>query len=162
MFLTLLSGIFGGLLRLAPELLKWLDRKDDRAHELDMQDKQLEFLKLQGQTRVDEIQVRGDVDTTIEQLKTIAELNRSQADMAVAGGKFAAAVNSLVRPLITLFVFGLWGAHTIAVMLYAYNATGDLVDTLVNAWTADDASLLSMIGSFYFVGRVLDKNRGNG
>jgi hypothetical protein len=160
MFLTLFSGIFGGLLRLAPELLKWLDRKDDRAHELDMQDKQLEFLKLQGQTRVDEIQTRGDVDTTIEQLRTIAQLNQSQAQMAVAGGGLAAAISSLVRPLVTFFIFGMWGAHKVAVMLYAYNATGDLVDTLVNAWTVDDAALLSMIASFWFVGRVLDKRNG--
>src|SRR6478752_3894619 len=101
MFLTLFSGIFGGVLRLAPELLKWLDRKDDRAHELAMQDKQMEFLKLQGTMRVDEIQTQGNIDTTIDQIKAIVEVNKTQSDMAVAGGKFAAAVSALVRPMVT-------------------------------------------------------------
>ena len=45
---TLLGGLMGGAFRLAPELLKWLDRKGERGHELAMQDKALEFEKLRG------------------------------------------------------------------------------------------------------------------
>ena len=40
---TLLGGLLGGAFRLAPEFLKWLDRKGERGHELAMQDKALEF-----------------------------------------------------------------------------------------------------------------------
>ena len=36
---TLLGGLLGGAFRLAPEILKWLDRKGERGHELAMQDK---------------------------------------------------------------------------------------------------------------------------
>ena len=36
---TLLGGLLGGAFRLAPELLKWLDRKGERGHELAMQNK---------------------------------------------------------------------------------------------------------------------------
>ena len=39
---TLLGGLLGGTFRLAPEILKWLDRKSERGHELAMQDKALE------------------------------------------------------------------------------------------------------------------------
>ena len=42
---TLLGGLLGGAFRLAPEILKWLDRKEERGHELAMQDKALEFEK---------------------------------------------------------------------------------------------------------------------
>ena len=45
---TLLGGLLGGAFRLAPEILKWLDRKGERGHELAMQDKALEFEKLRG------------------------------------------------------------------------------------------------------------------
>ncbi len=45
---TLLGGLLGGAFRLAPEVLKWLDRKGERSHELAMQDKALEFEKLRG------------------------------------------------------------------------------------------------------------------
>ena len=33
---TLLGGVFGGLLRLAPEALKFFDQKNERKHELAM------------------------------------------------------------------------------------------------------------------------------
>ena len=36
---TLLGGLLGGTFRLAPEILKWLDRKGERGHELAMQGK---------------------------------------------------------------------------------------------------------------------------
>ena len=45
---TLLGGLLGGAFRLAPEILKWLDRKGERSHELAMQDKALEFEKLRA------------------------------------------------------------------------------------------------------------------
>ena len=62
MFLTLISGLFGGVLRLAPEVLKFLDAKNDRAHELAMQDKQLAFQQLQGQQQLQVIQAQGAID----------------------------------------------------------------------------------------------------
>lgn len=52
---TLAGGLLDGAFRLAPELLKWLDRKDERGHELAMQNKVLEFEKLLGAHRMDEI-----------------------------------------------------------------------------------------------------------
>ena len=36
---TLLGGLLGGAFRLAPEILKWIDRNGERSHELSMQDK---------------------------------------------------------------------------------------------------------------------------
>ena len=32
--IALISLLGGGLMRLAPELMKWLDRKDERKHEI--------------------------------------------------------------------------------------------------------------------------------
>lgn len=57
---TLLGGLLGGAFRLAPEILKWLDRKGERGHELAMQDKALEFEKLRGATRMAEIDAAAD------------------------------------------------------------------------------------------------------
>lgn len=45
---TLLGGLLGDTFRLAPEVLKWLDRKGERDHDLAMQDKALELEKLCG------------------------------------------------------------------------------------------------------------------
>ena len=57
---TLLGGLLGGAFRLAPEILKWLDRKGERGHELAMQDKALEFEKLRGAQRMAEIGASAD------------------------------------------------------------------------------------------------------
>ena len=57
---TLLGGLLGGAFRLAPEILKWMDRKGERSHELAMQDKALEFEKLRGVQRMAEIGASAD------------------------------------------------------------------------------------------------------
>ena len=43
---TVFGGLLGGALRLTPEILKHFDRKNERKHELFLQDKQLEFEKI--------------------------------------------------------------------------------------------------------------------
>lgn len=55
---TLLGGLLGGVFRLAPEILKWLDRQGERGHELAMQDKALEFEKLQAGSSLDGVQAQ--------------------------------------------------------------------------------------------------------
>jgi hypothetical protein len=52
---TLLGGLLGGTFRLAPEVLKLLDRKGERRHELTPRDKALEFEKLRGAQKMAEI-----------------------------------------------------------------------------------------------------------
>ena len=55
---SILGGLLGGAFRLVPELFKFLDAKNERAHELAMQDKQLEFAKLQGSQKIQEAQIQ--------------------------------------------------------------------------------------------------------
>ena len=157
MILTLLSAIFGGALRLAPELLKFFGQNAQNAHELAMQDKQLAFLQVQGQMKLQEIAAQGNIDMVKSQLDAISSVNATQAAESAAGGWFIAAINALVRPIVTFYIFGLWGAYTLACLLNAYHQSGNAITALMSVWTQDDASMLSMIASFYFVGRVWDK-----
>lgn len=157
MILTLLSAIFGGALRLLPAVLQFFGQGQQNAHELAMQDKQLEFLKVQGQQKTDELNAQGRIDLQKSQNEAVVSVNQIQQAEAASGGWMIAAINALVRPTITYFIFAMWGVHRLALMLYAYKITGDSVQVLMNSWTPDDANLLSMIASFYFVGRVLDK-----
>ena len=158
MILTLLSAIFGGALRLAPEILKFLGQNAQNAHELAMQDKQLQFLQVQGQLKTAEISAQGAINLQQAQIAAIQALNQSQASEAMAGGWFIAAINALVRPMVTFYIFGLWGAYTVASMLYAYQLSGNALQAVMGTWTADDAQMLSMIAAFYFVGRTWDKD----
>ena len=51
----LLGSIFGGLFRLAPEVLKFFDKKNEREHELLMFSRQCELEQQRGQMRLAEI-----------------------------------------------------------------------------------------------------------
>jgi len=159
MFLTLLSGLFGGVLRLAPELLKFFDAKNDRQHELDMQDKALAFQQLTGSQQIQEMQVNAQLGIQTAQFNAMANAYSSQAQMAGAGGPFSAFISSLVRPVVTFFVFAMWAAHKIAIMVFAWHLTGDVIQVLMNNWDQDDTSMLTMIVSFWFVGRAIEKAR---
>lgn len=160
MILTLLASIFGGLLRLAPEVFKMLDAKDDRAHELAMVDKQIEIQQLTGQQKLGEITTQGQITIDEATLQAISAANTAQAQMAVAAGPLAAFISSLVRPLVTYFVVGLWGSYKVALVIYTYQATGNAAETMMNVWTEDDRQVMSMILSFWFVGRVIERNNG--
>ena len=65
----LLGSIFGGLFRLAPEILKFLDKANERKHELSMFQLQTDLEKLRGEFKMEEKYV----DYSIQQLDTIKE-----------------------------------------------------------------------------------------
>lgn len=159
MLLTLLGGLFGGLLRLAPEILKFMDAKNDRQHELDMQDKAYQFAQLTGKQKIEEINSQGSIDVQKSQFDAYTAAYQSQATMAIAGGKFVSFLNAIVRPWITLVVFCMWVAVKVALLVYSFSATQNAAETIMNSWSENDMAMLSSIVSFYFVGRTLDKGK---
>jgi hypothetical protein len=50
-----LGSMLGGLFRLVPEFLKWLDKKDERAHERAMFAQQCDLERTRGQIKLGEI-----------------------------------------------------------------------------------------------------------
>ena len=56
----LLGSIFGGLFRLAPEVLKWLDKKNERSHELLMFSRQCDLEAQRGSQKLAEIGAQRD------------------------------------------------------------------------------------------------------
>lgn len=159
MLLSLLGGLFGGLLRLAPELLKFLDGKNDRQHELDMMDKQLLFLQEQGKIKIDEARVTTSADVQKSQFDAYMAAYAAENALFNHSSQWVNNINALIRPSVTFGVFTLWAICRLAVLVYAYHATGNVQETLMNAWTADDAALLSAIAAYYFVGRTIEKKQ---
>ena len=150
---TLLGGVFGGLLRLAPEVFKMFDRANERKHELAMLNAEMEFAKVRG-----EIEMRQtEAVMTMAEMDTMAEAFKEQSKTAQAAGKFVAAVSALVRPSVTyLFVF-LYAAVKVASYLIALEQSGDWKLVMVTIWSVDDMAVLNMILSFWFVGRVYER-----
>jgi hypothetical protein len=153
---TLLGGVFGGLLRLAPEALKFFDKKNDRQHELQMLDRELEFAKTRAEATLRE----GAQQVQMREFDAIGLAFEEQSKTAQAAGKYIAAITALVRP-ITTYLF-LLGYFIVKMALYALaSETGQAWDTIaVSLWSKDDTAILFMIISFWFVGRVYER-RGN-
>lgn len=151
---SLLGGIFGGLLRLAPEVLKFFDQKYARAHELAMMDKELAVaqLKLEGQMRAAELQVDAS------RLGAIGEALQGQADMAKAGGQWVAAISALVRPLVTYWFVALYSAHKIAMLAQSRGDSASWQQVFITSWGEQDWAIFSMVLVFWFVGRVHERS----
>ena len=149
----LLGSIFGGLFRLAPEVLKWLDRKDERKHELSMFTLQTDLEKVRGQFRMEEKYV----EHSTEQLKAIQEAFKEQRQTAKEAGWFVSAISALVRPGITWALFGMYAGVKAAGLSIALAAGAPWQDVVLKGWTADDFAMLNMVLTFWFVGRAVEK-----
>ena len=136
---TLLGGLLGGAFRLAPELLKWLDRKGERGHELAMQDKALEFEKLRGAQRMDEIGAGADAAWNVGAIETLREAVRPQGEKT--GVRWADALSGSVRPVITYWFMALYCAAKTAAFVAAIEGGADWGVAIVHAWTEADQAL---------------------
>lgn len=152
----LLGSIFGGLFRLAPEVLKWLDRKDERKHELSMFTLQTDLEKVRGQYRMEEKYV----EHSTEQLEAIQEAFKEQRQTAKEAGWFVSAISALVRPGITWALFGMYAGVKAAGLSIALASGAPWQDVVLKGWTADDFAMLNMVLTFWFVGRAIEKYQG--
>lgn len=149
----LLGSIFGGLFRLAPEVLKWLDRKDERSHELRMFSLQTDLEKMRGEYKMEEKYV----DFSKANIDAIGQAFKQQAEADKKAYKWVASISALVRPGITWLLFGLYTAVKIVTIMYAVNSGMPALTIMQEVWTADDFSMLMMILTFWFLGRSIEK-----
>jgi len=155
MFETLLGGVFGGVLRLAPEVFKIFDKKNERAHELAMINAEMEFAKIRGEIAMRQV----EATMTMAEMDTMAEAFKEQSRTAQAAGKFVSAISALVRPTVTYAFLGLYAAVKVAAFMIAIQQNGDWKEVLVTMWGSDDLAVFNMVISFWFVGRVYERSK---
>jgi hypothetical protein len=151
---TLLGGVFGGVLRLAPEVFKIFDKKNERSHELRMLEAEMEFAKVRGKIAMRQ----ADVQLQSAELDAMTAAIKEQSATAQAAGKFVAAISALVRPTVTYLFLGLYAAVKVAAYLIAIEQGGDWKEVLTTMWGDDDLAVFNMILSFWFVGRVYERS----
>ena len=149
----LLGSIFGGLFRLAPEILKFLDKANERKHELSMFQLQTDLEKLRGEFRVEEKYV----DYSIQQLDSIKEAFKEQTETAKSAGPIVAAISALVRPGITWSLFGMYAAVKAAALVIAFQTGAHWAEVVTKVWDEDDFGVFTMCLTFWFVGRSIEK-----
>lgn len=156
---TLLGGLLGGSFRLAPEILKWLDRKGERKHELSMQDKALEFEKLRGAGRMAEISAAGDAAWNSGVIEALRNAVRTQGEKT--GVKWADALSTTVRPVITYLFVLMYVGVKLSTFVGSVQMGSGFGPALLVAWSDSDQALLAGILNFWFISRVWDRHHGH-
>lgn len=156
MFLTLIGTLLGGGFRLVPEILKWFDRKQDRKHEVDMFNLQLQADEMRSKTALGEIQARSEGAMNVAELQAIIEATKAQAIRS--GVRWVDAISSLMRPVITFWwVIVLYTGALIAQYLVLVQSGADGLQALLALWGPDEKAIAASIISFWFVDRSLRK-----
>jgi hypothetical protein len=150
---TLGGGLLGGVMRFAPEVLKFFSSKRDQAHELAMLDREMQFATLRGEQEMR----RADAAMSIAELAAMGEALKEQGATARAAGWFVAALSALVRPIVTYWFVILFSTVKIVGMSMAIDAGSDWKEVVLQSWTVEDMSMFSMIISFWFVSRSIAK-----
>ena len=154
---TLLGGLLGGVFRLAPEILKWMDCNGERGHELAMQDKALEFEKLRGAQRMSEIGASADAAWNTGAIDALKDAIRTQGEKT--GVRWTDALSASVRPVITYWFMALYCAAKTAAFVAAVTAGAGWGPAILHAWTEADQALWAGVLNFWFLGRVFDRAR---
>lgn len=151
--LTLLGGGLGGLLRLAPEILKIFTAKQDNAHEYRMTQLQLEIDKARAALEIDKVHAAGEITLQSAEMAALTEALKSQGQLTKI--KWVDALNSTVRPCITYWWMVLFTMYKGCTIWWGLKTWTTMEAFLAQMWTSNDAGILSMILSFWFVDRSI-------
>ena len=152
---TLGGGLLGGLCRLAPEVIKIFDSKNARSHELKMLEAEMAFAKLDAEREMH----RADSAMTVAELDAMGAALKEQGQTARSAGWFVAAISALVRPLVTYWFVVMYSVVKIVGIYLAVRSGGLWTEVLVTSWNSEDMAILTMILTFWFVGRVYERSK---
>ena len=153
----ILGSLLGGVFRLAPEVVKYFDRKNERQHELLMFQQQCDLEKLRGNIRLEEIGAQRDLAVDVGVMDAFKAAIDQQAEMVKAAGGKMAALSASVRPVMTYYLLVLYGVAKTAAIVLAYQAGQPMLEVLKQAWSVDDMALLSGVVNYWILDRTLAK-----
>lgn len=157
MLMTLISLLGGGALRLLPEVISVINKFMDNGHELEMMKLQLQLQQGKAQDDRAMAELKFDSDSVLASLD--AQKSALIGQMQKVGIKWVDALNFLVRPLATYYFLAMYGLAKVAVYVVATQNGVPPWDAATHIWAPEDTDILAGILSFWFVGRVFDKQR---
>jgi hypothetical protein len=151
--------IFGGLFRLAPEVLKFLDRKNERQHELAMFNRQCELEQIRGEMKLAEIRAERDLAIDSGVMSAFEAAITQQAQMAKSAGGWVASLSASVRPVVTYWILAIWSLSHIWFAVIAHHEGMAVRDVFKMIMSPDFAALVAGTFNYWFLDRTL-KVRG--
>ncbi len=158
--IALLSALLGFGSSMVPDLLKLIQDKRDKAHEI-------ELIKLQAQAA--DKQADNDLTKTIaiaegQQAVAIQESYRTDVRSTIeAGFGWVAALSASVRPILTYLFFFLYVAvkysqiHLMMNPTMPWQTAITFAEAISTAWGEEDMAIFSAIVAFWFGSRSVRK-----
>jgi hypothetical protein len=153
----LLGSIFGGIFRMAPEVLKWLDKKNERAHEAIMFSRQCDLEQMRGQMKLAEIGAQREAAIDVGVMDAFNNAITQQAEMVKAAGGWVASLSASVRPVVTYWVLFVWSFIHVWFAWNAWLAGAPATEVFKTMMTPDFSALLSGTINYWFLDRTLSK-----
>ncbi len=149
--LTLLGSLLGFITSAFPDLLKIYQDKQDRRHELDIMDRQMEQMRLGHTQHLEEISVNADISESMALYKH---------DSKPSGVRWIDGLRASVRPMITYAFFILFAIVKICALYYLmFKFNMDFTVAIQKVWDAETQALFAAVMSFWFGQRALAKAR---
>lgn len=146
--LTLLGSLLGFTSSAFPDLLKLWQNKQDRKHDLQILDREMEQMRL-GHTQRLEFAVDDEREALLKH------------DSLPSGVKWVDGLRASVRPVITYAFFALFTAiKCCALYVLVVDQGVDLVTALPQIWDPETQAMFSVVMSFWFGQRALSRARG--
>lgn len=156
----ILGSLLGGMFRIVPEVLKFLDRKNERQHELKMFEQQISLEKQRGDQKLAEIGAQHAMAVDSGVLDAFKSAIDQQARMVETAGRgWVASLSASVRPVVTYWILGLWSFVHIWFAWSAWLAGASPREVFVTVMSADFAALVAGTLNYWFLDRTL-KARG--
>ncbi len=136
--ITLLASIAGFISSIIPEVIKFLKDINDKKHELNILQKQIEYSKNNNINNLEEIAISRDIITQASLYSTY-----------YSNIKWVDALNGAVRPILAYSFFLMYIA--VKYMQYmAIKTSAHLIEYIDIIWSIDDQAIFAGIISFYY------------
>jgi len=155
----ILGSLFGGLFRLAPEVLKFMDKKNERNHELSMWEHQCQLEAQRGAQKLSEIGAQREAAVDVGAMDALNAAISQQAEMSKAAGGWSASLSASVRPVVTYWIIFLWSIAQAWFMVTSISSGLAPADAFKQIMSPDFMALISGTINYWFLDRTL-KARG--
>ena len=149
--ITILGSLIGFAGSALPKMFDMFQDWQDRKHELQIMDRQVEQAKLLHGQKVEALNIEADISESKALYKH---------DQSMQSTGFIGALRSSVRPVITYLFFTLFAViKGVALFSMIYTADTQWELAVITLWDTETQGIFSAIIAFWFGSRALQRSR---